>query len=84
MAMSRKDFRALATTLNNALRQATDRRAAEITRDVIRDIARYCAISNGGFNQPLFFTACGLTADGQLPADDAEALRVAMEGAFGP
>jgi hypothetical protein len=84
MAMSRKDFVALATTLNNALRQAPDRRAAEITRTTIRDIADYCATSNSNFNRSTFFTACGLTADGELPSDDAEALRVALEGAFGP
>jgi hypothetical protein len=74
MAMTRKDFRALATTLNNALQQAENREAAVTVRTVIRDIASYCAVSNGGFNQPLFFTACGLTASGQLPADDGVTL----------
>jgi hypothetical protein len=78
--MTRKDFEALATTLNSALRQAQSRDAADITRDMIRDIAASCAVSNGNFNQKLFFTACGLTADGQLPADDEDVLIETLKG----
>ena len=80
MAMTRKDFVALATTLNNALRQAKSRDAADITRDMIHDISASCAVSNSNFNQTVFFTACGLTADGKLPADDEDVLIETLKG----